>query len=109
MFRARRRLSAAKAVDLLPSVRPEIVIVDLSAPGVDIAQLMQTIAAGSSSSGPSSDATAASLVAPKVVAFAPHVHEQKLAAAQSAGCDAVLTRGQFDRSIADILSGRIFA
>jgi hypothetical protein len=32
---------------------------------------------------------------PRVVAFGPHVHEARLAAARDAGCDDVLSRGAF--------------
>jgi CheY-like chemotaxis protein len=32
---------------------------------------------------------------PVVIAFGPHVHESLLAAAEEAGCDEVLSRGQF--------------
>lgn len=95
-------LSGAKGEEMLATVRPSIVVVDLSAPGVDIEKLMTSVRAMAQA-----DVASASSV-PKVVAFAPHVHEQKLAAAKAAGCDAVLSRGQFDRSITDVLSGRIF-
>jgi len=37
------------------------------------------------------------------VAFGPHVHTAKLDAAREAGCDEVLTRGQFDAKMADVL------
>jgi DNA-binding NarL/FixJ family response regulator len=40
-----------------------------------------------------------------VIAFGPHVHQTQLDAAKSAGCDLVLTRGQFDSQIAAILAG----
>ncbi len=33
--------------------------------------------------------------APAIIAFGPHVHENLLAAARAAGCDDVLSRGQF--------------
>jgi CheY-like chemotaxis protein len=39
-----------------------------------------------------------------IVAFGPHVHEAKLAAATAAGCDLVLTRGQFSSQIDELLS-----
>jgi CheY-like chemotaxis protein len=96
-------LSGAKGEELLATTNPSIVVVDLSAPGVDIEKFMMTVRA----MGQTDTATTSSV--PKVVAFAPHVHEQKLAAAKAAGCDAVLSRGQFDRSIADVLSGKLFA
>jgi AmiR/NasT family two-component response regulator len=38
-----------------------------------------------------------------IVAFGPHVHEARLAAARDAGCDLVLTRGQFDSQIESLL------
>jgi CheY-like chemotaxis protein len=40
---------------------------------------------------------------PRTVAYASHVKEQLLAAASEAGCDLVLSRGQFDRQIAGLL------
>ena len=36
----------------------------------------------------------------KLVAFGPHVHEQKLAQAKAAGCDEVLSRGQLLSGVA---------
>ena len=38
-----------------------------------------------------------------VVAYGPHVDETALASAHSAGCDLVLTRGQFDREMKPLL------
>jgi hypothetical protein len=40
-----------------------------------------------------------------IIAFGPHVHQQQLDAAKSAGCDMVLTRGQFDSQMATLLAG----
>jgi CheY-like chemotaxis protein len=39
-----------------------------------------------------------------IIAFGPHVHAAKLAAAEAAGCDLVLTRGQFDAQIESLLA-----
>jgi hypothetical protein len=39
-----------------------------------------------------------------IVAYAPHVHEDRLRAATEAGCNEVLSRGQFDRQMDDILA-----
>lgn len=36
---------------------------------------------------------------PQILAYAPHVMEARLAAARQAGCDQVLTRGQFNSRI----------
>ena len=40
---------------------------------------------------------------PRIIAFGPHVHAGKLTAAKEAGCDEVLTRGQFIPNIAQVL------
>jgi DNA-binding NarL/FixJ family response regulator len=39
----------------------------------------------------------------RIVAYGPHVHEERLAAASAAGCDEVLSRGQFDREFGRLL------
>jgi len=40
-----------------------------------------------------------------VVAFGPHVHEERLAAAREAGCDEVLSRGEFFARVNAIVQG----
>lgn len=40
----------------------------------------------------------------KVIAFGPHVDVPRLNLAQEVGCDVVMTRGQFDRDLAEIVS-----
>ena len=41
----------------------------------------------------------------RVIAFGPHVHESLLESAKQAGCDLVLSRGQFHRQMIEILGG----
>jgi CheY-like chemotaxis protein len=65
------------------------VLVDLTTPGLDVRELIAKLRAGERP--------------PSVVAYAPHVHEQTLAAAAEAGCDLVLTRGQFNGQIDGLL------
>ncbi len=43
----------------------------------------------------------------KVIAFGPHVHAAKLTAARAAGCDEVLTRGQFHAGIGELLKSGV--
>ncbi|MEM9186997.1 MAG: hypothetical protein AAGB00_10925 [Planctomycetota bacterium] len=69
---------------------PALVIFDLTTPLDD---LPGTVAALKSLTPP-----------PAVVAFGPHVQGARLEAAADAGCDAVLTRGQFHRSSAEVLA-----
>lgn len=38
-----------------------------------------------------------------VVAYGPHVHQQRLDAARAAGCDEVLSRSRLDRDLPDVL------
>ena len=67
-----------------------LLIVDLSAPALDMAGLVRELKVGPAD-------------APFVVAFGPHVHEALLAAAREAGCDEVISRGQFFAQIDEIL------
>jgi CheY-like chemotaxis protein len=67
-----------------------VVILDLGLPGITPAALL-----------PQLKASFATLT---IIAFGPHVHEQKLADAKAAGCDVVLTRGQFDAQIQSLLA-----
>ncbi len=41
---------------------------------------------------------------PHIVAYGPHVDEQTLSAAREAGCDDVLTRGQFHQQMGPLLA-----
>jgi CheY-like chemotaxis protein len=67
-----------------------LVLLDLNSPGVDPAALLPKLRELQPS--------------PAVVAFGPHVHEARLAAACAAGCEEVLTRGQFHQRLAEVLA-----
>jgi CheY-like chemotaxis protein len=83
-------VSAEQAIQLAESPFPQLVAIDLRLPGLDIESLVARLRR-----------TNPRL---KIVAFAPHVHEQSLAAAKAAGCDEVFTRGQFERRLEALLS-----
>ncbi len=85
-----RSVAPDGAVKLAQAESPGLVILDLSAPIADIARLVTDLRAATPEA--------------KVIAFGPHVHEVKLQAAQDAGCDQVLTRGQFHKQIDQLLS-----
>ncbi|MCH8922902.1 MAG: hypothetical protein IIA67_07110 [Planctomycetes bacterium] len=72
------------------NLRPRLVIVDLSHPGLDPRQLFDRLQP---------------LLPPEVttVAFGPHVHKQRLAAAREAGFGLVVSRGQFHAEMEEIL------
>jgi CheY-like chemotaxis protein len=67
-------------------------IVDLSMPSLDLAGLVSRLNPNKNSGK-------------RIVAFGPHVHEQRLAAAREAGCDLVVSRGQFFSQLETILKG----
>ena len=82
--------SAAELVRCATTQHVQLVILDLSLPGFE----------------PESTVVALrNLVQPPdaIVAYAPHVHKQKLVAATSAGCDEVLSQGAFDRELQRIV------
>jgi DNA-binding response OmpR family regulator len=67
-----------------------VVLVDLATPSLEIGPLINSLKQGE-------------IAAPKVVAFGPHVHEERLAVAREAGCDEVVSRGQFFAQIETII------
>ena len=67
-----------------------LVIVDLNMPGLDIEDAVEAIRRGSEEKV-------------LILAYASHVHEAKLDAARSAGCDEVISRGQFSREMSQRL------
>ena len=75
-----------RTVELCEAQHVEAVLVDLGTPGLkpnDLAERLAPLATGR----------------PAIVAFGPHVHEALLSAAREAGCDEVVSRGQFSRNL----------
>ena len=68
-----------------------ILLIDLSHPQLDVTSLVKDVR----SLGKSPT---------RIVAFGPHVHEQKLASARKCGCDEVVSRGEFCARIDEILT-----
>jgi len=64
------------------------VLVDLELPGLDPRELMKRL--------PQRPGR-------RVIAYGPHVHAPRLAAAREAGCDEVLSRGGLDRDLLAVL------
>jgi DNA-binding response OmpR family regulator len=71
--------AAVEACEVNPAA---LVLVDLTTRGLDVASLV----------GRTKELADAK---PTIIAYGPHVHEAVLAAAEAAGCDQVLSRGQF--------------
>ena len=59
-----------------------LLLIDLTTPGIEPANCIEEIHRLTNRPG-------------KIIAYGPHVHEAKLTAAAAAGCDEVMSRGQF--------------
>ncbi len=81
----------SQAAELCNVDEASTLIVDLSMPSIDIAALNVQLKSNKAA-------------ATRVVAFGPHVHEERLAAARNAGCDLVVSRGQFFSQLDAILN-----
>jgi len=82
--------SVGKILELARETPPRVVVVDMDAPKLDIADFVTQL---KQLEPP-----------PAVVAYGSHVHVAKLEAASAAGCDAVLTRGQFNSQMVEVLA-----
>jgi CheY-like chemotaxis protein len=80
--------SGAMALERLQSTTYRLVLVDLETPGLQITELVASCGSDES---------------PAIIAYGPHVHEQRLETARQAGCDQVLTRGKFDATLPQLL------
>ena len=69
---------------------PALVILDLSTPGTTARELVARLRTHLASGG-------------RIIAFGPHVHTGTLAAAREAGCDLVISRGEFRARVDDYL------
>jgi DNA-binding response OmpR family regulator len=82
---------AAALVATFDELPAQLVIVDLAMPSVNLAATVAEL-----KSRRESQLT--------IMAFGPHVQEARLAAAEAAGCDEVLSRGQFFSQLDAILA-----
>ncbi len=85
-YQAIHTADLASAVAAAEDPQCHLLLVDLQLPGLDISSLVTQVREGSPGKI-------------RIVACGPHVHENRLAAASEAGCDQVLTRGQFHREV----------
>lgn len=83
--------STSDAVKACAAKDVELVIVDLGTPSADVAALVDQLKSSTAS-------------VPRIMAFGPHVHVDKLAAAREAGCEA-MSRGQFMTQVGSVLAG----
>jgi CheY-like chemotaxis protein len=81
--------SAAKLLERIAPGEAPLVILDLGLPNLEVAGLVAAIRQRSP--------------AVRIIAFGPHVHKERLAAATAAGCDRVMSRGQFHATMDELL------
>jgi CheY-like chemotaxis protein len=84
--------SASQAFSCCVAEHADRLILDLSFPSLDVQSLVDQL----KSAAPNP---------PRVIAFGPHVHEGRLAAAREAGCDEVVSRGEFFARMPAMLGG----
>jgi DNA-binding NarL/FixJ family response regulator len=81
--------SESQAVQLCREANAGLLIIDLATPMLSLESIRQM--------------TADSSRVTKIVAFGPHVHEDRLNSAREAGCDLVVSRGRFFNDVDVIL------
>jgi CheY-like chemotaxis protein len=89
-------VGAREVATLLERARatpPSLVIVDMSARGVDAAEAIRMLRAD-----PATQAA-------RIVAFLPHERDDWMAAARAAGASDVLTRGQLSKQLPKLVAG----
>ena len=79
------------AVECCLATESTTLLIDLALPSLDVNGLVSELKATGARS-------------PRIIAFGPHVHEEKLAAAKRAGCDVVVSRGQFFAQLESLLN-----
>ena len=87
--------SAEQGLATVRESRPHLLLVDLQCPGLDIKSLGVSL-------GKLADA-----ISPLTIGFAQHVEVEKLQTAKDAGFDQVLTRGQMNSQVGQIIAGAI--
>jgi DNA-binding NarL/FixJ family response regulator len=82
---------AANPSDFASKITPDcrLVLIDLALDGLDLPPAIEAIRTAAPEA--------------RIIAFGAHVNESALAAAQAAGCDLVLSRGQFSKQYIELL------
>jgi CheY-like chemotaxis protein len=83
--------SAATIAEKAAADNYALAIIDLSTPSLDVGEAVAQLRALPNPPG-------------KIIAFGPHVHEALLDRANAAGCDLVLSRGQFHARLDELLA-----
>lgn len=82
-------MSVPKLIERSAEAAPKLVILDLNTPSLDCQNVL--------------DHLQTLMPKPHSIAFGPHVHAGRLDAARQAGCDQVLSRGEFYARLDELL------
>ena len=85
--------TAERGLEMVREHRPQMLLVDLQCPGLDITALGNSLS------------SLADSIVPLTIGFAQHVEVEKLQAAKDSGFDQVLTRGQMNSQVGQIIAG----
>jgi DNA-binding response OmpR family regulator len=89
---ARTVASGGEVVAQCADADVDLIVLDLSIPSLHVRSLVEGVNAARSSR-------------PRIVAFGSHVHVDKLTSAREAGCDEVMSRGQFFGQLDAVIRG----
>ncbi len=84
--------SSKDAIQMIEEKRPYLFLIDLQTPGLDVEALGESVR------------ELADSVCPLTIAYAQHVNVDLIQQAKTAGFDQVLTRGQFNSQIGQIVA-----
>jgi len=80
----------AKVTDEVAREKPDVLLIDLAAPQLDAINAIRELKQGGG---------------PTVIGYVDHTREDLIEAARAAGCDQVLSKGEFARRLPELLQG----
>jgi len=81
-----------KVADHVAATKPDVLLIDLASPALDSVNAIRSIKAGEQKST-------------VVIGYVDHTREDVMEAARAAGCDQVLSKGEFARRLPELLQG----
>jgi AmiR/NasT family two-component response regulator len=81
-----------KVAEHVAATRPDVLLIDLASPQLDAVNAIREIKSGECK-------------ATTVIAYVDHTREDLIEAARAAGCDQVLSKGEFARRLPELLEG----
>jgi DNA-binding response OmpR family regulator len=79
-----------KVIDEVAREKPDVLLIDLAAPQLDAVNAIREIKKGAGIT---------------VIGYVDHTREDVMAAARDAGCDQVMSKGEFARRLPELLDG----